>query len=83
MACNGTTFFTGILGPDKQEAMKRGVSSQQHVFRKNTMENEAPTRVSIRIAQITAKAGKPFTNSDVVVATNCQDFSNFAKKFRF
>ncbi|CAM5176061.1 unnamed protein product [Natator depressus] len=46
--------------------MKRGLSSQQFIFKKKKTENEAATRASFRVAHLLAKRGKPFTDSELV-----------------
>ncbi|KAJ4440706.1 hypothetical protein ANN_08854 [Periplaneta americana] len=56
----------GKLRNDKFEAMERGLSSQQNIFKKLSSDNEAGTVASLRVLHELAKRGKPFSDGELV-----------------
>jgi hypothetical protein len=46
--------------------MEKGLASQQQIFTQKQHENESIVRASFHVAEILAKAGKLFTDGDVV-----------------
>jgi hypothetical protein len=58
--------LTGTLRLENYESLKRGLKSQQLLFKKINSEQEAATRASFRVAHSIAKHGKPFTDSELI-----------------
>ena len=56
----------GLMHSQKLESMKKRSASQQQTFIQKQHENESIIRASFHVAEILAKAGKPFTDSDKV-----------------
>ena len=50
---------------EKFESMHRSLCSQQNLFKKANSENEAVTLVSIKVAYLLAKRGKPFMETSL------------------
>jgi hypothetical protein len=55
--------YTGSLRTEKFEALKRGLQSQQYLFMKVNMEQEAATRASFCVA---LEIAKPFTDGEMI-----------------
>lgn len=51
---------------EKFEAMRRSLSKQQYLFTKINSENKALTLVSIKVAYLLMKAGKPFMDGNII-----------------
>lgn len=78
--------FTGSLRLEKYEPLKRGLKSQQLLFKEVNAEQEAATRASFRVAHSIAKHGKPFADGklikDCMIASAeemCQERANLFK----
>ena len=50
----------------KLESLKQNASSQRNLFVKIKNDNEAVTKVSLRIAHLLAKKGKPYTDGELI-----------------
>ncbi|KAK4871623.1 hypothetical protein RN001_015747 [Aquatica leii] len=58
--------FTGSLRSEKFEPMKRGLKSQQFLFKKVNSKQGAAIRASFDVAHSIAKHGKPFTDGELM-----------------
>jgi hypothetical protein len=58
--------LTGKQRSEKLETLKWNISSQCNFFTKMKNENEAATKVSLRVAHLLAKEGKPFTDGELI-----------------
>jgi hypothetical protein len=56
----------GDLRKHKINALKSSVKNQQNVFKVQVQSNESGVRASLRVAEILAKSGRPFTDSELV-----------------
>lgn len=61
--------LTGKLREDKVSSLKKSLSSQRQIFTKQTQQNESAVKASFKVSHILAKAGKPFTDGQLV--KNC------------
>jgi hypothetical protein len=59
-------FLVGDLRKHKINALKSSVKNQQNVFKVQVQSNESGVRASLRVAEILAKSGRPFTDSELV-----------------
>ena len=51
---------------NKINALKSSVKNQQNVFKVQVQSNESTIRASLRVAEILAKSGRPFTDSELI-----------------
>ncbi|CAH2108321.1 unnamed protein product [Euphydryas editha] len=58
--------LAGDLRKNKINALKSAVKKQQNVFKVQAQNNESSVRASLRVAEILAKSGRPFTDSELV-----------------
>lgn len=58
--------LTGKLREDKISSLKNSLSSQRQIFTKRTQQNESAVKASFKVSHILAKAGKPFTDGQLV-----------------
>lgn len=58
--------LVGDLRQNKINALKSSVKNQQNVFKVQVQSNESGVRASLRVAEILAKSGRPFTDSELV-----------------
>lgn len=61
--------LTGKLRSDKVHIMKKNLTSQRQIFTKRTQQNKSTLRASFQVVHILAKAGKPFTDGQLI--KNC------------
>lgn len=61
--------LSGKLKEDKIASLKNSLSSQRQIFKNQTRQNEAAVKASFKVSHILAKAGKPFTEGQLV--KNC------------
>jgi hypothetical protein len=59
-------FLVGDLRKHEINALKSSVKNQQNVFKVQVQSNESGVRASLRVAEILAKSGRPFTDSELV-----------------
>ncbi|XP_045504708.1 general transcription factor II-I repeat domain-containing protein 2A-like isoform X2 [Colias croceus] len=58
--------LVGESRKNKINALKSSVKNQQNVFKVHVQSNESNIRASLRVAEILAKSGRPFTDSELV-----------------
>ncbi|PNF32729.1 hypothetical protein B7P43_G11587 [Cryptotermes secundus] len=58
--------LTGKERSQKLETLKRSISLQRSFFTKMKNENKAASKVSLRVAHLLAKEGKPFTDGELI-----------------
>ncbi|XP_045538423.1 general transcription factor II-I repeat domain-containing protein 2A-like [Papilio machaon] len=58
--------LVGDVRKQKINALKLSVKNQQNVFKIQVQSNESNIRASLRVAEILAKSGRPFTDSELV-----------------
>lgn len=58
--------LVGDLRKNKISALKSSVKNQQNVFKVQVQNSESCVRASLRVAEILAKSGRPFTDSELV-----------------
>jgi hypothetical protein len=56
----------GDLRKNKINVFKSSVKNQQNVFKVQVQSNESGVRASLTVAEILAKSGRPFTDSELV-----------------
>lgn len=56
----------GDARKQKINALKLSVTKQQNVFKVQVQNSESTIRASLRVAEILAKSGRPFTDSELV-----------------
>jgi hypothetical protein len=59
--------LTGKERSQKLETLKRSISLQRSFFTKTKIENKAVSKVSLRVAHLLAKEGKPFTDGELTL----------------
>ncbi|CAH1634822.1 unnamed protein product [Spodoptera littoralis] len=61
--------FACLVGESRKtkiNALKSSVKNQQNVFKVQVQSNESSIRASLRVAEILAKSGRPFTDSELI-----------------
>ena len=58
--------LTGDARKQKINSLKFSIQKQQNVFKVQVHSNESNIRASLRVAEILAKSGRPFTDSELV-----------------
>lgn len=58
--------LTGKLREDKIASLKNSLSIQRQIFTNQSQQNEAAVKASFKVSHILAKAGKPFTDGQLV-----------------